>query len=182
MLRNYPLEPIGQILLLSKCGRLKAWMLKAFSNQNDPVILWVFLLYHIESIPKKCFSSAFPQKPGVIMSGALGAGAGENQTHYVHSYALAHCRTPVPRFDTEMSLHEFSIEHMPQLCKTTIWGFFWEYWHQSVGCKIVSYLFSLPDHKVGFRIGCFLKWRIFYCGIWLLAHRGAVMKKKSLYF
>lgn len=46
MLRNYPLDPIGQNLL-SKCGRLKAWKPNAFSNQNDPVILWDFLIHHI---------------------------------------------------------------------------------------------------------------------------------------
>lgn len=46
MLRNYPLDPIGQNLL-SKCGRLKAWKLNAFSDQNDPVFLWVFLFHHI---------------------------------------------------------------------------------------------------------------------------------------
>lgn len=77
-----------------------------------------------------------------------------------------------------MSLHEFAIEHVPHLCKTTIWGFFWRYWHQSMGCKVMSYLFSFSKYKVGFRIWCFLQWRVFYCGIWLLAHQVAIRKKK----
>lgn len=37
--KKLPTGPLGQNLLSSKCNRLKAWMLKAFSNHNHPVIL-----------------------------------------------------------------------------------------------------------------------------------------------
>lgn len=154
MLRNYPLEPIGQSLLISKCGRLKAWMPKAFSNQNDPVIPWVFF----SSTTSKAFQkSAFPQhflgSLGVIMSGAVGAGSRGKPDTLCALLPTGHCRTPVPRFDTEMSLHEFSIEHVPHLCAkqpsgaffgsigTNLWAV--KLWVTSVLCQTIRWASEL---------------------------------------
>lgn len=164
MLRNYPLDPIGQNLLLSK------WQAKGLDAKGLFQPKWSCYSLgfspppHLKHSKKVLFLSIFSKAWEWLSLVLWEQAAGGNQTRYVHPCPLAHCRTPVPRFDREMSLHEFAIE--PHFCKTTIWGFFWRYWHQSMGCKIMCYLFSLPDHKMGFRIGCFLKWRIFY---WHLA-------------
>lgn len=142
MLRNYPLDPIGQNLLLSECGRLKAWMLKAFSNQNDPVILWVFLLHHI-------------------------------QAHCVHPAHWPTAGHQCPGFIQRCLFISLSSNMCPNSEKTpsgTSFG--------GIGTNPwAGKSYELPF----FLFVCFLKWRIFYCGIWLLAYHGAVRKKKLQY-
>lgn len=141
------------------------------------MILWFYGFF--SSTTSKAFQkSVFPQhflrSLGVIMSGAVGAGSRGKQTHWVHPCPLAHCRTPVPRFTQRCLFMNLPLSMCPTSAKPPYGAFFW-----GIGTNpwaVKSWVTS--NHKVGFRIGCFLKWRVFHCGIRPLAQQRVVRNKK----